>query len=187
VDEAHERDINIDILLVLLRRALALNPKLRVVVMSATINAELFQKYFNGAPMLHIPGFTYPVQSFFLEDLSIPGVQTKMDVSHAPNVEYQQVAAVIRWVDKNRPDGAILCFLPGWAEITGVARHLENGGSYCILPVHSRLSHEEQSRIFGPSVSGQRKIILATNIAETSITVNDVVYVIDTGAHKEER
>lgn len=187
LDEAHERDINIDILLVLLRRALALNPKLRVIVMSATINAELFQKYFNDAPMLHVPGFTYPVKSFFIEDLNIPGVETKMSMSHVPALDYQQIATLIRWVDKNRPDGAILCFLPGWAEITAVGRRLENGGSYCILPVHSRLSHEEQSRIFSPSVSGQRKIILATNIAETSITVNDVVYVIDTGAHKEER
>lgn len=187
LDEAHERDINIDILLVLLRRALALNPKLRVIVMSATINAELFQKYFNDAPMLHVPGFTYPVKSFFVEDLNIPGVETKMNMSNVPALDYQQVATVIRWVDKNRLDGAILCFLPGWAEITAVARHLESSGSYCIVPVHSRLSHEEQSRIFSPSVSGQRKIILATNIAETSITVNDVVYVIDTGAHKEER
>lgn len=187
LDEAHERDINIDILLVLLRRALALNPKLRVIVMSATINAELFQKYFNDAPMLHVPGFTYPVKSLFLEDLNIPGVETKMNMSHVPALDCQQVATLIRWVDKNRPEGAILCFLPGWAEITAVARHLENVGSYRILPVHSRLSHEEQSRIFSPSVSRQRKIILATNIAETSITVSDVVYVIDTGAHKEER
>jgi HrpA-like RNA helicase len=90
-------------------------------------------------------------------------------------------------VDRNRPDGAILCFLPGWAEIVTVAKHLGNDDSHLILPVHSRLSNEEQQRIFCTPERGVRKIILATNIAETSITINDVIYVIDTGAHKEER
>lgn len=187
LDEAHERDVNTDVLLVLLRRALALNPKLHVIVMSATINAELFQKYFNDAPVLHVPGFTHPVQSFFIDDLNIPGVHVKSDTSHLPAVDCQQVATVIRWVDRNRPDGAILCFLPGWAEIVTVAKLLDNDGSHLILPVHSRLTHEEQHRIFHTPPPGVRKIILATNIAETSITINDVMYVIDTGAHKEER
>jgi HrpA-like RNA helicase len=155
--------------------------------MSATINAELFQKYFYNAPMLHIPGSTYPVRSFFMEDLSIPGVHVKSDMSNLPAVDYHQVAALIRWVDRNRPAGAVLCFLPGWAEITSVAKHLDNSGLYLILPVHSRLNHEEQHRIFHTPMPGVRKIILATNIAESSITINDVIYVIDTGAHKEER
>lgn len=187
LDEAHERDVNTDVLLVLLRRALTLNPKLRVIVMSATINAELFQKYFDNAPILHIPGFTYPVQSFFLEELNIPGVNMKCNMSHLPAIDCLQVATLIQWVDKNRPDGAILCFLPGWAEIVAVAKHLGNNDSHLILPVHSRLSNEEQQRIFHTPAQGIRKIILATNIAETSITINDVIYVIDTGAHKEER
>ncbi|PNF28423.1 hypothetical protein B7P43_G16197, partial [Cryptotermes secundus] len=187
LDEAHERDVNTDVLLVLLRRALALNPKLRVIVMSATINAELFQKYFDNAPMLHIPGFTYPVQSFYLEDVNIPGVNLKCNVSHLPAIDCLQVANIIQWVDKNRPDGAILCFLPGWAEIVTVIKHLGKHDSHLILPVHSRLSNEEQQRIFSTPARGIRKIILATNIAETSITINDVIYVIDTGAHKEER
>lgn len=187
LDEAHERDVNTDVLLVLLRRALALNPKLHVIVMSATINAELFQKYFDNAPMLHVPGFAHPVQSFFLEDLSIPGVNVNSDMSNLPAVDCHQVATLIRWVDRNRPDGAILCFLPGWAEIVTVTKHLGNDGSHLILPVHSRLTHEEQRRIFYTPMPGVRKIILATNIAETSITINDVIYVIDTGAHKEQR
>jgi ATP-dependent RNA helicase DHX30 len=187
LDEAHERDVNTDVLLVLLRRALALNPNLHVIVMSATINAELFQKYFDNAPMLHVPGFTYPVQSFFMEDLSIPGVHMKSSLSNLPAIDCHQVAALIRWVDKNRPDGAVLCFLPGWAEIMTVTRHLDNDSSHLILPVHSRLTHEEQRRIFKTPEPGVRKIILATNIAETSITINDVKYVIDTGTHKEER
>jgi HrpA-like RNA helicase len=147
----------------------------------------LFQKYFDNAPVLHIPGFTYPVQSFFMEDLSIPGVHVKSDTSNLPAIDCHQVAALIRWVDRNRPDGAILCFLPGWAEIVTIAKRLDNDGSRLILPVHSRLTHEEQRRIFHTPVPGVRKIILATNIAETSITINDVIYVIDTGAHKEER
>jgi ATP-dependent RNA helicase DHX30 len=187
LDEAHERDVNTDVLLVLLRRALTLNSKLRVIVMSATINAELFQKYFDNAPMLHIPGFTHPVQSFFLEDLHVLRTNAKSNVSHLPAIDCRQVATLIQWVDRNRPDGAILCFLPGWAEIVGVAKHLGNDDSHLILPVHSRLSNEEQQRIFHAPAKGIRKIILATNIAETSITINDVIYVIDTGAHKEER
>ncbi|KAJ4430295.1 hypothetical protein ANN_22508, partial [Periplaneta americana] len=186
LDEAHERNINTDVLLVLLRRAIALNPELRVIVMSATINAELFRKYFDNAPVLSVPGFTYPVKSYFAEDLDILSTGNETTLCN-PAINCSQVATVINWIDKHRPEGAILCFLPGWTEISSVLNYLEGDRSRIILPVHSRLSHEDQRRIFSNPPPGIRKIILATNIAETSITINDVVYVIDTGAQKEER
>ncbi|XP_063225553.1 ATP-dependent RNA helicase DHX30-like isoform X2 [Bacillus rossius redtenbacheri] len=191
LDEAHERDLNTDTLLVLLRRALRLNPDLRLIVMSATINAELFQRYFGGARALHIPGFTHPVKQFFFEDFRIPDLKIKTETFSRPNpvIEADEVAKVIFWVDKHRPPGAILCFLPGWAEIKAVTKSLQklNSGFGYILPLHSRLSDEDQRRIFSSPPLGLRKIILATNIAETSLTINDVVYVVDCGAHKEER
>ncbi|PSN50954.1 hypothetical protein C0J52_07630 [Blattella germanica] len=173
LDEAHERDINTDMLLVLLRRALSLNPDLRLIVMSATINAELFQNYFHRAPAIHIPGFTYPVQSMFLEEIDIRKVHTSLLL--CPNVDCNLVANTIKWVDKTRPEGAILCFLPGWGEISAVSNLLKNlnENTHLVLPVHSRLSHVEQRRIFTRPPPGVRKIILATNIAETSITIDD--------------
>ena len=187
LDEAHERDINTDMLLVLLRRALSLNPHLHLIVMSATINAELFQNYFDDAAALHIPGFTYPVKSVFLEDLPVRYRKTRF--LENPFVDCNLVAETIKWIDKNREEGAILCFLPGWAEICKVSRLLseENNKSHCVLPVHSRLQYSEQRRIFHTPPPGVRKVILSTNIAETSITINDVKYVVDAGAHKEER
>lgn len=192
LDEAHERDLNTDILIVLLNRALQKNPDLKLVIMSATINAGLFEKYFNCST-INVPGFTYPVKMHFLEDmlnLGIKGV-TSQDMSlpnPAPNSE--QMARVVQWISKTKPPGAILCFLPGWSEIQKLKRELEevlNHKNHIILPVHSRLPHSDQALIFNRAPEGVRKVILATNIAETSITINDVVYVVDSCAHKEIR
>nr|CAD7426187.1 unnamed protein product [Timema monikensis] len=190
VDEAHERDINTDLLLVMLRRALDLNPELRLIIMSATINAGLFQKYFEGAASLHVPGFTHPVESYFLDDLNIPGLHLNPSWCNAPNpsMDWREVAKVVSWVNQSQPPhGAILCFLPGWSEIEATSRALSDDPSLYVLRVHSRLPYDEQALIFQPPPDGLRKVILATNIAETSITVEDVVFVVDTGAHKENR
>nr|CAD7257324.1 unnamed protein product [Timema shepardi] len=190
VDEAHERDINTDLLLVMLRRALDLNPELRLIIMSATINAGLFQKYFEGAAALHVPGFTHPVESYFLEDLNIPGLHLDPSWCNAPNpsMDWREVAKVVSWVNQSQPSrGAILCFLPGWSEIEATSRALSDDPSLYVLRVHSKLPYDEQALIFQPPPDGLRKVILATNIAETSITVEDVVFVVDTGAHKEHR
>ncbi|KAJ9582630.1 hypothetical protein L9F63_023008, partial [Diploptera punctata] len=184
LDEAHERDISTDMLLVLLRRALSLNPDLRLIIMSATINAEVFQEYFGNAPMLSIPGFTYPVKSVFLEDLQFE-IEPYTMLEH-PVIDCDLVANTINWIDKNRPEGAILCFLPGWAQISNITTILKNK-RYWVLPAHSKLNHKDQHNIFEKPPFGYRKIILSTNIAETSLTINDVKYVVDAGAHKEER
>lgn len=192
LDEAHERDLNTDILIVLLSRALQKNPNLKLVVMSATINAGLFERYFN-CNTINVPGFTYPVKMHFLEDIHKLGVQgiTNHDMSlENPYVNTEQMALLVRWVSQNKPDGAILCFLPGWSEIQKMKRHLEeilSPRTHMIFPVHSRLPHSEQIMIFNRAPHGVRKIILATNIAETSITIDDVVYVVDSCAHKEVR
>ncbi|KAJ9582631.1 hypothetical protein L9F63_023009, partial [Diploptera punctata] len=101
-------------------------------------------------------------------------------------IDCDLVVNTIKWIDRNRPEGAILCFLPGWAQISKIMSVL-NSEHYWVLPTHSRLSYADQRRIFDEPPVGCRKIILSTNIAETSLTINDVKYVVDAGAHKEER
>ncbi|KAG8239453.1 hypothetical protein J437_LFUL017587, partial [Ladona fulva] len=151
LDEAHQRDVGTDVLATLLRRALAANPSLRLIVMSATLDAPLFAAFFGNAPTVRVPGFTYPVKEYFLEDLenevlhmrycnglhlsaceeesggAIDFERLKL-ASERPNpvIDCEQVARVVRWVDSSRPPGgAVLVFLPGWAEIKAVASILE--------------------------------------------------------------
>lgn len=107
-----------------------------------------------------------------------------------PRLIHNEIANVIQWIDRSKPPGAILCFLPGWQDIKAVMGHLQSAlhPTKCvILPLHSRLTFDDQSRVFENPPSGVRKIILSTNVAETSVTIDDVVYVLDTGVHKEER
>lgn len=111
--------------------------------------------------------------------------------STQPKVDCKVVAKMVLWINNNRPEGGILVFLPGWAEIQQTKKYLEemnyNYDQLYIVPVHSKLSYKQQKLIFERPPKGMRKVILATNIAETSITIDDVVYVVDTGAQKEER
>ncbi|XP_039277818.1 ATP-dependent RNA helicase DHX30 isoform X2 [Nilaparvata lugens] len=192
IDEAHERDLNTDILLLLSKRAIKNNPDLRIVIMSATINPELFQNYFNNAPSLLVPGFTHPVTSRFLDramqkELGLTAAKLKKGSDQQPDIDSRVIAKAVHWVAANRPPGAILVFLPGWDTISKVRDELEGHPRLAVLPVHSRLSHDDQRRIFQRPPAGRRKVVLATNIAETSITINDVVYVIDSGLLKEKR
>ncbi|GBP41406.1 Putative ATP-dependent RNA helicase DHX30 [Eumeta japonica] len=199
IDEAHERDVNTDITLLLLKRALQLNPELKVIIMSATLDTTVFTGYFQNCAVLEVPGRTYPVTVTHLEDL--PDVFENINVSEMlencrqegskPQINYQEVVEVIKAVDTNQPEGAILVFLPGWSEIKNVKNLLDvefgDRNTHVILPVHSRLSTTDQAKMFSRPLPGVRKIVLSTNIAETSITIPDAVYVIDTGAHKENR
>ncbi|CAN7937110.1 unnamed protein product [Ixodes hexagonus] len=190
VDEVHERDVCTDFLLVLLRDVLRMNPTLRVVVMSATVNAEKFSEYFGGAPMLKIPGNIHPVKQYFLDDIRrlrmVPPVESK---ANADPVKY--VPDVVTHLMRHHPPGAILVFLPGWSEIsrvrTALCKRLSPLDADWVLPLHSRLPFREQQRIFDSPPPGVRKVILSTNLAETSLTVNDVVYVVDSGLHREQR
>ncbi|XP_023218184.1 putative ATP-dependent RNA helicase DHX30 isoform X2 [Centruroides sculpturatus] len=191
VDEVHERSVQIDFLLILLKKILKENKDLKVILMSATINAELFSEYFNHCPILNVPGFTFPVKEYFLKDaLKLIGKNNfKIEEGPEVNVNVDLIVELIKRIDETKPPGAILCFLPGWQEIKLVNNKLQNVLSdklqYHIHTLHSLIPHNQQSEVFNSVPSNVRKIILATNIAETSLTINDVVYVIDTGCHRE--
>ncbi|KAH7388020.1 hypothetical protein KP509_16G053600 [Ceratopteris richardii] len=336
VDEIHERDCDTDFMLIALRDLLSLHPEMRLILMSATIDIELFSTYFNKCPVIRVPGFTYPVQSFFLEDVLMAtasgedcvtsseafldvGPCTPLDEEDAATMDeaiglawleddfdlftemlsrnsfqsvcnYQHsltgttplmVAAgkgrvsevyfllskgadidlvaqdgftALDWAERNgkaeikeillnhkkrkgdstisakksellerylsgidqdevdvklikellqkicttvtagiSPDhlGSILVFLPGWEDIVRTRECLEESAvfgdtkKFLILPLHSLIPSSEQRRVFQIPPPGVRKIILATNIAETAITINDVVFVVDTGRVKE--
>ncbi|KAM6498647.1 P-loop containing nucleoside triphosphate hydrolase protein [Amanita muscaria] len=209
VDEVHERGIDSDILLLGLKQVLEKNDNVRVVLMSATINHEKFAEYFGGAPVLTIPGFSHPVTDFYLEDIESTirdhagpmkgnrATQGKEDSSNngAPRrrgrnqVDYQLIAAVVSYtMTSAEKRGGILIFLSGIQEIRqciNTIRDVIDNKEADILPLHANLSNEEQSRVF--KQTSKWKIIAATNVAETSITVDDVIYVIDTGKVKEMR
>ncbi|XP_022086589.1 putative ATP-dependent RNA helicase DHX30 [Acanthaster planci] len=206
VDEVHERDINTDFLLILLKNLLRDNPNLKLILMSASINAQLISSYFNDCPMISVPGFMYPVKEYYLEDVSgLLGAgigahgkgnraSTSMDEECdvvRPLTDVDLAVNIIKFIDESRPPGAILCFLPGWQDIRSVCDRLKdilpNSGKHLILPVHSSVPLSAQQDIFERPPHGIRKIVLATNIAETSITINDVVYVVNPGNHKEDR
>ncbi|XP_034559393.1 ATP-dependent RNA helicase DHX30 isoform X2 [Notolabrus celidotus] len=201
VDEVHERDINTDLLLALLRTSLNENPDLRVVLMSATGDKERLSEYFGGCPVVKVPGFMHPVRDSYLEDVlrelgrRLPDKRQeetakqrgKEDLS--PDVDL--IADLIEHIDKHGQPGAVLCFLPGWQEIKAVQEKLEarrhfSTHSHLILPLHSSLSVTDQQAVFQHPHVGQRKIVLTTNVAETSITIDDIVHVVDTGTHKEQ-
>ncbi|KAL0118911.1 hypothetical protein PUN28_009500 [Cardiocondyla obscurior] len=200
LDEAHERTIDTDILMNLLKRCLEKNPSLKVLIMSATINTHMFQQYFD-CPVVRVPGRLYSVKMNFLEDIQhLPNIEKYRTYAINPryndeveklSVDFEKIVQVIKWISMHKPPGAILCFLPGWAEITKVQSMIEDTSSctanFLILPMHSKISHNEQRKIFEHTPADVRKIILATDIAETGITVSDVVYVVDSAIRKESR
>nr|KAF6310350.1 DExH-box helicase 30 [Myotis myotis] len=198
VDEVHERDVNTDFLLILLKGLQRLNPGLRLVLMSATGDNERFSRYFGGCPVVKVPGFMFPVQEHYLEDiLARLGKQPPLHRRHHESedecaLDLDLVTDLVLHIDARGEPGGILCFLPGWQEIKGVQQRLQEAlglheSKYLILPVHSNIPMMDQRAIFQQPPAGVRKIVLATNIAETSITINDIVHVVDSGLHKEER
>ncbi|XP_060862840.1 ATP-dependent RNA helicase DHX30-like isoform X1 [Metopolophium dirhodum] len=186
IDEAHEQDINTEILLMLTKNALQLNDKLKLIIMSATLNAEHFQNYYgHSASTIEIPGFTHPVKTQFLSNQLARewGIyNTTVEENGKPYWNPQLVASVIKWIHSNKSPGAILCFVSGWQDIIDVNKLLQKRPhNFEIMFAHSKLTPEQQIEIMNPASNGRRKVVLATNIAETSITINDVVYVVDTG------
>lgn len=169
IDEAHERSLNIDFILGYLKQLLPRRPDLKLIITSATLDPERFAQYFNDAPIIHVAGRTYPV-----------------DIQYKPLLESEeqdQVSAIVNVATEimQQQAGDILVFLSGEREIHDTAdalrkRHLPHTE---VLPLYSRLSVTEQNRIFQPH-SGNR-IVLATNVAETSLTVPGIRYVIDPG------
>ncbi|XP_017779033.1 PREDICTED: dosage compensation regulator [Nicrophorus vespilloides] len=225
VDEIHERDVNSDFIMVVLRDMVHTFPDLRVILMSATIDVSLFTQYFNNCPIIEIEGRVFPVERYFLEDCVeltnfvpppdsrkrgfgdedepvndddgdenlnkiIPShykASTKLTMENMSEkaVSFELIEAILKHISElNRP-GAVLVFLPGWNIIFALLKHLQQhpiygSNKYCILPLHSQLPRQDQKLVFDPVPTNITKIILSTNIAESSITINDVVFVIDT-------
>uniref|UniRef100_A0A3Q3IX66 Putative ATP-dependent RNA helicase DHX57 n=1 Tax=Monopterus albus TaxID=43700 RepID=A0A3Q3IX66_MONAL len=275
VDEVHERTEESDFLLLVLKDLIVQRPDLKIILMSATLNANLFSEYFYDCPTIHIPGRAFPVDQFFLEDAiskagyviedgspymrlgkqnsfatsgrgskgeprdvvsdlgddmwnftsfckkdfvkdSVPDQQLSLQeltvrykdtnksvlktiaAMDLDKINMDLVESLLVWIvdgKHNYPPGAVLVFLPGLAEIKMLYEQLQcnrmfnnRGATRCaVYPLHSTLSNEEQQAVFSHPPEGVTKIIISTNIAETSVTIDDVVYVIDSGKMKEKR
>ncbi|XP_042504462.1 DExH-box ATP-dependent RNA helicase DExH3-like isoform X1 [Macadamia integrifolia] len=243
VDEIHERGMNEDFLLIVLKDLLPRLPELRLILMSATLNAELFSSYFGGAPMLHIPGFTYPVRAHFLEnvlemtgyrltpynqiddygqdkmwkmqkqalrkrksqiasvvedaleaaDLKEYSPRTRESLScwNPDSIGFNLIENVLSHICRKERPGAILVFMTGWDDINALKEQLQahpflgDPSRVLLLACHGCMPSSDQRLIFEKPEDGVRKIVLATNMAETSITINDVVFVVDCGKAKE--
>ena len=232
IDEAHERSLNIDFLLGYLKQLLPKRPDLKVIVTSATIDADRFSRHFNGAPVIEVSGRTYPVEIRYrplgkagfisheidadddIDDDETPNNlalgKTVHSIKRNPKTEARWLAeddeeeaieeAILDAADDllKLGDGDILVFLPGEREIRDTAEHLRKHQGRSaklkhieVLPLFARLSIEDQQKIFrspsSNSKGGTRRIVLATNVAETSLTVPGIKYVIDAGLARVNR
>ncbi|MCM2515215.1 ATP-dependent RNA helicase HrpA [Streptomyces griseoincarnatus] len=176
IDEAHERSLNIDFLLGYLAQLLPKRPDLKVVITSATIDPERFSRHFDDAPIIEVSGRTYPVEVRYQ-----PLLEENPD--EADDADRDQITAITDAVEELMAEGPgdILVFLSGEREIrdTADALNKKRYRSTEVLPLYARLSHAEQHRVF--QQHGGRRIVLATNVAETSLTVPGIKYVIDPG------
>ncbi|MEQ1668082.1 MAG: helicase-related protein, partial [Sulfuriferula sp.] len=181
IDEAHERSLNIDFLLGYLRQLMARRPELKIIITSATIDADRFSKHFNNAPVIEVSGRTFPVE---IRYRPITAPERGNDNAKARETDEEQITqAILDATDElaRLGDGDILVFLPGEREIRDTAEALRkhHPPHTEILPLFARLSVKEQEQIFQPT--NARRIVLATNVAETSLTVPGIRYVIDPG------
>ena len=190
VDEAHERSLNIDFLLGYLKTLLVRRPDLKLIITSATIDLQRFSEHFGGAPIVEVSGRTYPVDTWYRpltseQDEDGNRVEEDLSVDQAILASLDEIAAFEK-ADGKRP-GDVLVFLPGEREIRDCAEVLRKANLRFteVLPLYARLSPAEQQKIFAPM--GARKIVLATNVAETSLTVPGIRYVIDSGTARISR
>ena len=179
IDEAHERTVHTDILLALLKDLARERPDLKLLISSATMNASKFAEYFDDAPIFNIPGRRYPVEIFYAQE---------------PEANYLAAAiTTVFQIHTTQGKGDILVFLTGQDEIEAAEQNImeisRKLGSrikeLIICPIYAQLPPDLQQKIFEPTPEGARKVVLATNIAETSLTIDGIVYVIDPGFVKE--
>ena len=180
IDEAHERSLNIDFLLGYVKQLMAKRPDLKIIITSATIDPQRFSKHFNDAPIMEISGRTYPVEIRYRPEHFLD------DSDDAVPIE----DAVIKAVDeifRETHEGDVLVFLPGEREIRDCDEALRkhHPAHTEVLPLYSRLSNAEQDRVF--QMSSHRRIVLSTNVAETSLTVPGIRYVVDAGVARINR
>ena len=188
IDEAHERSLNIDFLMGYLKILLPKRPDLKVIITSATIDVDRFSKHFNDAPVIEVSGRTYPVEVLYR-----PLADLEVDAKDGDERQMQGICQALQEIEDlergglGRRLGDVLVFLPGERDIRETAKFLRDQKlrNTDILPLYARLSNAEQNRIF-QSHSG-RRVILATNVAETSLTVPGIHYVIDPGTARISR
>ena len=182
IDEAHERSLNVDFLLGYLKQLLPRRPDLKVIITSATIDTERFAQHFDGAPVVEVSGRTYPVEVRYR-----PVVDP--DAADDTAEERDQTQAIVDAVDELRREGPgdVLVFLSGEREIRDTADALRGHvpADTEILPLYARLSAADQHRVFAPHPG--RRVVLATNVAETSLTVPGIRYVVDPGTARISR
>uniref|UniRef100_A0A1B6EDU7 RNA helicase n=1 Tax=Clastoptera arizonana TaxID=38151 RepID=A0A1B6EDU7_9HEMI len=236
LDEIHERDTLSDFVITILKDVLPKRSDLKLILMSASLNAESFSRYYNNCAMLHIPGITFEVKQYYLEDvlemtkyggrlkekISVTSKrnrkkkQEQQDYSNMiepyirlcelekkyskttlkllenmniEEIDLEMIVDLVEYICYNKNDGAILIFLPGWDKISQLHSLLQESQllkrKQCLfIPLHSMISTMQQKSAFKRPGRGVRKIIISTNIAETSITIDDIVYVIDSGKTK---
>ncbi|XP_039961333.1 probable ATP-dependent RNA helicase DHX34 [Bactrocera tryoni] len=197
LDEIHERNLFGDFLLGVTKCLLHAKPDLKLILMSATINVELFHNYFKneGAALIEVPGRLYPIKTIFMPPPSLElkggasGSKTAKSTNRLDPAPYIQVLSLIDQKYPTTERGDVLIFVSGVNEITTVCdaakEYAEQNSHWIILPLHSGLALADQDKVFDYAPDGMRKCIVSTNIAETSLTVDGVRFVIDSGKVKE--
>lgn len=183
VDEAHERSLNIDFVLGLLKRVLAERKDFKVIVSSATMNAEAFSTYFDGCPIVTIDTQVFPVTMVY----DPPAIPASTITDTATEALITKIEDTIDRVLDNKDDGDILVFLPGEKIIKTCMQRLVESTFHSkihIVPLYGRLPKEEQEKVFDKAPFGKKKVVLSTNIAETSVTIDGITTVIDSGLAK---
>lgn len=175
VDEAHERTLHTDVLFGLVKDISRFRPDIKLLISSATLDSDKFSQFFDDAPIFRIPGRRYPVEIYYTK---------------APEADYLDAAVVsVLQIHLTQPPGDILVFLTGQEEIETAYELLKERtsklgskiGELVLLPVYANLPSDMQAKIFEPTPPGARKVVIATNIAETSLTIDGIIYVIDPG------